>query len=365
MINIDGKTFRNLTEQVQKNKEDIAKHYEIDRALANFGIKIVGTVATPDLLPDPVTYQGEYGDGYAVGEPGNYVYYIYTRPDFNAGQDTNHWLDVGAISIVGPQGPQGVQGPQGETGVRGSLIYVSNSTDTPINVAGLLPNDLFIVRNGNMYQWNGDFWNLMINIRGPQGLQGIQGIQGEVGETGPMGPQGPVGPAGGFINIVGILPNVDQLPTPLSLQDLTLAYLIGTSAPYNLYIQVGNSAETATWNNVGLFNVGTQAIVNGDYVSILDMSNYTTKTTYANGTSGGVVKVTGDYGLVVNQTSGQLNIRTLTEAQIRARNGAGDFPRKTALTLERIDYAVVQALTNNEITLTPEQQQTIKTWLGI
>ena len=43
---IDGKVFRNLEEQVRKNKEDIARHYAIDRSLANFGIKIVGTVAT-------------------------------------------------------------------------------------------------------------------------------------------------------------------------------------------------------------------------------------------------------------------------------------------------------------------------------
>ena len=356
--------YRNLVEQVQKNKEDIAKHYETDRALANFGIKIVGIVATPDLLPNPETYLGEYGDAYAVGESGDYTYYIYTRPDLNAGQTMNHWLDVGGLSIVGPQGPVGPIGPKGDIGNRGSLIYVSNISTTPINVDGLQTGDLFIVANGNMYQWNGQFWEFKISVRGPQGIQGIEGPQGVQGEQGPKGDTGPVGPAGGFINIVGILSNADQLPTPFSLQDLTLAYLVGTSAPYNLYIQVGNTSESALWNNVGLFSVGTQAIVNGDYVSILDMSNYPTKTSYANGDTGGVVKVTNEYGLIMS-SDGTLNIRTLTEAQIRARNGAGNFPRKTALTLERIDYAVVQALTNNEITLTPEQQTAIKTWLGI
>ena len=91
----------------------------MDRALANFGIKIVGTVSTYEELPNPTTYTGEYGDGYAVGEAGNYTYYIFTRPDLNAGQPTDYWLDVGKISVVGPQGPQGERGPQGEQGPQG------------------------------------------------------------------------------------------------------------------------------------------------------------------------------------------------------------------------------------------------------
>lgn len=33
MITVNNKQFRNLEEQVQKNKEDIAAHYEVDRVL--------------------------------------------------------------------------------------------------------------------------------------------------------------------------------------------------------------------------------------------------------------------------------------------------------------------------------------------
>ena len=356
--------YRNLVEQVQKNKEDIARHYETDRTLANFGIKIIGIVATPDLLPDPTTYLGEYGDAYAVGESGDYTYYIFTRPDLNAGQTTNHWLDVGGLSIVGPEGPAGPEGPQGIQGNRGSLIYVSNTTTTPINVDGLQIGDLFIVANGNMYQWNGQFWEFKISVRGPQGVQGIEGPQGEQGEQGPKGDTGPVGPAGGFINIVGILTSTDQLPTPFSLQDLTLAYLIGTGAPYDLYIQVGNTSESALWTNVGLFSVGTQAIVNGDYVSVLDMSNYTTRTDFATQETGGVVRVDTDNGLSMSAL-GLLRLRQLTSAQLLTRNVSNNFNKRTALTLQMIDEAVVKALTDNKITLTTEQQQSIKAWLGI
>ena len=111
MITIDGKIFRNLQEQVLDNKERIEQHYAIDRALANLGIEVIGQVTSASELPDPTTYQGKYGDTYAVGDKeqvdagtSTYDYYVYTRPDVNAGQPTNYWLNVGKISVVGPIG---------------------------------------------------------------------------------------------------------------------------------------------------------------------------------------------------------------------------------------------------------------------
>ena len=77
-------TLRNLQEQVQKNKEDIANHYAIDRVLANLGIAVVGQVETAAELPDPLTYTGNYGDAYAVGSENDvaagtagFEFYIY------------------------------------------------------------------------------------------------------------------------------------------------------------------------------------------------------------------------------------------------------------------------------------------------
>ena len=98
MLERDGKVYRNLEEQVLKNKEDIAKHYEIDRALANLGIEVVGQVETAEQLPDPLTYDGKYGYTYAVGNQeevetgtGYYTYYVYTRPAPDAGYNDNHY----------------------------------------------------------------------------------------------------------------------------------------------------------------------------------------------------------------------------------------------------------------------------------
>ena len=270
MLVFEGKEFRNLEEQVLKNKEDIAKHYEIDRALANLGIKVVGQVELPSQLPDALTYQGEFGDTYAVGNPeevaegtGFYEYYVFTRPDENAGTPTNHWLNVGRISIVGPQGPRGQQGIQGEIGESTRWYYGSVGPEVGPGYE-YIEGDMWLDSSGNVYRYNGNLWDLTTNIKGPQGVQGIRGQQGERGEQGPVGPQGPQGDVGGFINIWGTLSNTNQLPLPSTLNNLTAAYLVehtgGTDQSndhYDLYIQVGETSATAVWTNAGPFNAAT------------------------------------------------------------------------------------------------------------
>ena len=269
----NGDILRNLQEQVLKNKEDIANHYAIDRNLANFGIKIVGTVASIEDLPGVTefplapNYPGEYGDGYAVGEPGNYTYYIFTRPDLNAGKPTDYWLDVGQISVIGPQGPQGIQGEQGPVG-QSTKWY---SFTTPPQGGTYNEGDMAIVVQGqsvgNVYRHTNKAWTYTGNIRGPQGPQGPQG------ETGPQGPKGERGDVAGLVNIRGQLTNESQLPSPESLNNLTIAYLING----DLWIQFGETPQTATWNNVGPFNIGTLVSVNGNYVNTLEMNNYIAK----------------------------------------------------------------------------------------
>ena len=259
-ITIDGKTFRNLEEQVQKNKEDIANHYAIDRVLANFGIKVVGQIADASGLPDPVTYEGAYGDAYAVGASEPYNFFIYTRPDVNAGHPNNYWLDVGGLAIVGPQGPQGVQGPQGETGAS-STWFAGVSPPMGNNKNG----DMFLQLNsgdatGNVYRYvTGSGWQGPVgNIRGPQGAQGARGLQGVQGPQGPQGPQGvqgPQGTPGQTFYVVGTLENTGQLPTPTQAIRAG-AYLIPSetvSSEYDMWVIVGgnNEGDTLTWFNAG------------------------------------------------------------------------------------------------------------------
>lgn len=86
-----------MEEQVLKNKQDIAYHYEIDRTLANFGIKVIGVLANVSELPVP--YTGDYGDAYAVGNPGDYTYYIWTRANPDLGEPAPFWLDAGKLAV--------------------------------------------------------------------------------------------------------------------------------------------------------------------------------------------------------------------------------------------------------------------------
>ena len=254
MFNVNGKIYRTLPEQVEKNKDDIQDWLNVVTTLANFGIKVVGQEPTALNLPDPNTYisqGGAYGDCYLVGIEIPYDYYIFTR--HFEGETEPKWLNIGQFPLPGPQGPQGVQGEQGPQG-EASLWYVGTS-DNPVST-NLSEGDCYLnVTNGNVYYYKNNTWTLKGNIKGPQGVQGEQGEAGATGATGAQGPQGPAGPTGIAVHVIGIVSSTAELPTPTALADLTAAYLVGASSPYNLYIQVGNSVETAIWTNMGALNV--------------------------------------------------------------------------------------------------------------
>lgn len=262
MLKYGNKEFRSLEEQVQKNKEDIANHYNIDRVLADFGIRVIGQLKTPDELPVYGQFTGEYGDAYAVGEQPPYAFYIWTRADVNAGQETDYWLNIGELAIVGPQGPQGPIGPQGIQGLEGIGWRIYESSDN-IGPTFNAPLGTIALNTANGAIWNRtrvantEVWVRVGNLTGPQGETGPQGPQGKTGPMGPQGRPGVKGDPSGIVAIRGILPNVDQLPTPMALNNLTYAYLIGASAPYDLYVQVGETPAAAMWLNTGPLNAGT------------------------------------------------------------------------------------------------------------
>lgn len=119
MLTIDGKQFRNLEEQVRQNQSDIKYILEEEGVLNQFGIKVIGQVASSSQLPDPSTYQGEYGDAYAVGTETPYELYIYTRQF--SGNEGPIWFNIGRFPVPGPQGATGPTGATGPQGTRGSL----------------------------------------------------------------------------------------------------------------------------------------------------------------------------------------------------------------------------------------------------
>lgn len=294
MLIVDGKEFRNLEEQVKKNKEDIAMWNAGERTLSNFGIKVVGKVDSPNDLPNPISYAGTFGDAYVVGWEAPYTYYIYTRADTNAGQLTNYWLDIGLLSIEGPQGPQGEQGPQGLQGARGNKW---TSGENAPSAGSYNVGDMYLqVPAGNIYEYTPNGWVNRGSIRGSTGPRGDTGPQGERGIQGLTGPQGPQGPAGQSFRVVSTLNSVSQLPSPSTAAPGT-AYIVGSTGSYLMYILIGEGSGAA-WVNAGSINgiegpqgpagiagVGVQTIENISQTTNNGFTSSTIRVSYTNGTS--------------------------------------------------------------------------------
>ena len=134
MLKFGNKEFRNLQEQVLRNMKNIQDIMDGATVLAEFGIKVIGHVASVEDLPDPATYEGEYGDAYLVDTEDAYDYYIFTRAF--EGDETPQWFNLGVFPAPGPQGetgpvgPVGPQGPQGNTGADGSPAGFGTITAT-------------------------------------------------------------------------------------------------------------------------------------------------------------------------------------------------------------------------------------------
>lgn len=339
MIRIGDNNYRNLEEQVLKNKQDIANHYNVDRVLADFGIIIVGYAETPEELPDPETYTGNYGDGYYVGISNPYSFYIYTRPDPDAGYDTNYWLNIGPLAIAGPEGPKGDVGPEGPQGVRGS-IWTSVYDTLPQTTNYRVNDQLLRTYDGNIYECrlNEDenkYWALIGNIQGPQGVQGIRGPQGIQGPVGPQGPQGPIGPTGKSITIIGEVSSASQLPDP-STVDRASAYLVTINNSKHIFLITGT--DTLVWTDAGGFGGGSTILVNGAVVNEFNadtkLDKVTTNTAgipqvYTVNTSGGQEMVginssSSDWSIARRYTDGRLRVGTPVETADATTKGYVD-----------------------------------------
>ena len=270
-ITIDNVTYRNLEEQVEKNKQDIAQHYQVDRVLADWGIKVIGTVASVDDIPEG---DYSYGDAYGLTSTSPMQYVIWTRPNPNLDIDTDYWLNVGALSLVGPQGATGPQGVQGPQGVRGSKWTAA--TTNPTLITGYNMQDQWLnTTTGDVFEFRGNVWAKLGNIRGPQGVQGPTGPKGEQGIQGPVGPQGPKGDTGSSFKVGGKLASVDLLPEPTE-ENRHIGYAVArTDNTYDLYIVTGTTE--LVWSNMGRIEgvEGPQGPVGPQGVAGVSMQNIT------------------------------------------------------------------------------------------
>ena len=279
MITINGVEFRNLEEQVRKNQEDIKYILEEEGVLNQFGIKVVGQVTSEGELPEAATYEGEYGDAFAVGTVTPYTLYIYTRAF--SGESSPFWFNIGQFpvpsTVPGPQGPQGDQGPAPllcnriltvpQIAVSVELEVTRAAFNRTPEVGEYFSAHIRQQNSSNTYVvycrvesvsaasaqcvMSSVSENLK-GLPGPQGQTGAQGPQGQTGAQGPQGPAGAKGDPGPGFEILGIVAAENQLPDPATVPD-NQAYLVGTAAPYNLYVQAipESGGTTKEWVNAG------------------------------------------------------------------------------------------------------------------
>lgn len=267
MLQFGNKEFRNLEEQVEKNAQDIQDFKDGNQTIAEFGITVVGILATADELPA----QGEnFGDAYLIGSQPPYDMRVWTRDVAN---NTAKWVDLGAFPLQGPKGDKGAQGSIIYAGAGDPLNNPTRNGDYYINtVTGYWyvsvenPTNVFTwIKRFTLKGEKGD--------RGEQGKQGVQGLTGPQGKTGPIGPQGTKGDKGDVgpaFNVQGTLASSSNLPTPTAaMQDKGYAYII-PDAQGNKHIWViqGPEGGPFQWVDVGTAGVGIQGPKGTDGVGL-------------------------------------------------------------------------------------------------
>ena len=297
MLKFGNQEFRNLEEQVLKNKNDIQDFKDGNQTIAEFGITVVGIV--DDAANIPAVGQ-EFGDAYLVGTKPPYDMRVWTR---NVNNDTAAWVDLGQFPLQGPKGDKGPQGTTWTVGYGAPKYNPSRSGDMYLDkVTG---NGYISTTLSGSLKWELNF-NLkgprgMDGPQGPQGLQGEKGAKGDKGEIGPAGPQGPKGPVGPAFNVQGTLASSANLPTPTAdMQDKGYAYIIpDTEGNKHIWIIQGPDGGPFTWTDMGTAGVGIQGPAGEPGVGLTTLTN--TNLTYGNAT----VAYNATNGITINSTMRQ------------------------------------------------------------
>lgn len=297
MLKFGNQEFRNLEEQVLKNKNDIQDFKDGNQTIAEFGIKVVGIVSDAASIP---AVGEEFGDAYLVGTQPPYDMRVWTR---NVNNDTAAWVDLGQFPLQGPKGDKGPRGTEWTVGYGAPKYNPSRSGDMYLDkVTG---NGYISTTLSGTLKWELQF-NLkgprgMDGPQGPQGLQGEKGAKGDKGEIGPAGPQGPKGAVGPAFNVQGTLASSANLPTPTAeMQDKGYAYIIpDTEGNKHIWIIQGPDGGPFTWTDMGTAGVGIQGPAGEPGVGLTTLTN--TNLTYGNTT----VTYGATNGITINSTTRQ------------------------------------------------------------
>ena len=304
MIKIDGITYRNLQEQVEKNKADIEDLKDVE-AQASIGIVVIGELTSEDNLPDATTYEGGYGDAYLISPTDAEQYLmIFTRPTNETSE--NHWVKLN-VETVGPQGPAGDSIES---------IRVINSESESDDTTTETLNNIEVKLSDGSSKVFALITEAQRGEKGEQGIQGIQGVKGDKGEKGDKGDtgaQGEIGPTAPAYHIIGIVTSTSGLPLPTTLKDLTGAYLVGD--PQHLYCQVGKTLEEAIWTDLGELNLNVWEINSEGTVSPIEGA----KLVQCNN-----LTVLGDTHLTSPNISGVVNTSAIASSDVLTLKGTNE-----------------------------------------
>lgn len=169
MLKFGNKEFRNLEEQVEKNKEDIQNLAAGISAVMGFMPTVKGVYATADQIPE-----GSYntGDTFLIGSSTPYAVYIYTANDT--------WQNVGQFPVAGPKGDKGEKGSQ--------ILY--GNTDPTVAIQANEGDYYINTTSGDWFVKGIAAWSYALSLKGEKGDRGEQGLAGPQGPVGPQGPQG-------------------------------------------------------------------------------------------------------------------------------------------------------------------------------
>ena len=172
MVIVNGKTFRNLQEQVYYLTNIIGDATDIVK-------NVVGAVPSPSALPAYTSVN--YGITYAVGTASPYNYYVSTA---------SGWVNLGTFPKEGPSGTDGKDGnsiflTSANLTPNTDYIYtkdIYNPSNTPYKAG-----DLILATNAS-----GAYLYTVSNVRSSDVLSivyrtTLSGIQGPKGDTGPAG----------------------------------------------------------------------------------------------------------------------------------------------------------------------------------
>ena len=239
MLKFGNKEFRNLEEQVDKNKQDIADLTAGISAAIGYMPTILGVYARFDEIPT-----GGYntGDTFLIGSGTPYSVYVYT--------DKNKWVNVGQFPVAGPKGDKGDLGSVITAAAGGPQVtpeslndfYIDTITGDWYVASRTVSGSLVYIKSFSLKGEKGDRGERgLAGSMGPAGPQGPKGDRGERGFTGLKGDQGQkgdtgaTGPAGNSVTNMSTASFTQDTSDPTIFHNaIDVAYSDGTSTTFTI-----------------------------------------------------------------------------------------------------------------------------------